>query len=76
MSTRRRWVGVAARTVAMVALLAGVVITVGGVLWSSAVVATNGVLLMVATVLAVGVTYAAVFAREDQLARRASSSRD
>ncbi len=67
--------GIAARVATVVALFAGAFTTAAGVLMNSAVAATNGVLLLVGTVLLVGITYAAVFAREDQLARRASSRR-
>jgi hypothetical protein len=75
MSAAGSRVGIAARAVAVVAVLAGGVMIVAGVLMSSTVVAINGVVLLAGTVLVVGVTYAAVFAREDQLTRRASSRR-
>ncbi|MDW4572447.1 hypothetical protein R8Z57_06585 [Microbacterium sp. M3] len=71
MTEGRRRVGRVARLLAVVALGAGLVMIATGLLASSTIAAINGVLLMVGTMLLVGVTYAAVFAREEQLARRA-----
>ena len=75
MTEARRRAGRLARLLALGALGAGLVMVATGILAGSTVVAINGALLVMGTMLLVGVTYAAVFAREEQPARRAGSTR-
>ncbi len=72
MVSRRRYVVIAARTLVCVLLLAGACLTIAGIITGSAVATTNGTLLFVGVALLVGVVYAAVFLRDDQVTRRAA----
>jgi uncharacterized membrane protein YgdD (TMEM256/DUF423 family) len=75
MRSRRIWVGRVARSVPVIAIVAGVAMVAAGLVANSAVMVLNGALLVVGVVLFVGVVYSAVFAREEQLNRRAASTR-
>jgi hypothetical protein len=75
MTSKGARAGAAARYLTGFALIACSGIIVVGIVTDSPYTTANGVALMLGVMLVVGATYAAVFAREAQLARREKSRR-
>ena len=75
MTSKGARAGAAARYLTVFALIACGVIIVVGIVTDSPYTTANGVALMLGVMLVVGATYAAVFTREAQLAKRDASRR-
>lgn len=75
MTSKGARAGAAARYLTGFALIACGVIIVVGIVTDSPYTTANGVALMLGVMLVVGATYAAVFTREAQLAKRDMSRR-